>query len=60
MAACIGRLDESAAWLRRAVDTRDSLILALIAQFKDLRPVIHRPDVQELLHRINWIPPEQA
>ena len=59
MAASIGRLDESAAWLRRAVDTRDALILALMAQFRDLRPVIRRPEVQELLHRINWIPPEQ-
>ena len=59
MAACIGRMDESARWLQRAMDTRDSLILAMMAQFKDLQPVIRRPDVQTLLHRINWIPPEQ-
>jgi len=59
MAACIGRMDESAGWLRRAVEIRDSLILAMMAQFKDLRPVIARPEEQELLHRIKWTPPEQ-
>jgi hypothetical protein len=31
----------------------------MMAQFKELQPVIRRSDVQELLHRVHWIPPER-
>ena len=57
MAACAGREDESEAWLRRAVDIRDSMILAMIAQFRDLRPVLRRPGIQALLNEIDWMLP---
>jgi len=57
MAACAGREDDSEAWLRRAVDIRDSMILAMIAQFRDLRPVLHRPGVQALVREIDWMLP---
>ena len=39
-AAFAGRLEESARWLLRALEIRDSLMLALIAQFADLTPVL--------------------
>jgi hypothetical protein len=57
MAACAGRDDESEAWLRHAVDIRDSMILAMIAQFRDLRPVLRRPGIQALLREIDWMLP---
>lgn len=57
MAACAGRPEESATWLLRAIEIRDSLMLALIAQFTDLTPVLRRPEVEEALRRINWSPP---
>ena len=60
MAACAGRLEESASWLLRAIEIRDSLMLAIIAQFADLTPVLRRPEVQETLRRINWVPPERS
>jgi len=41
------------------MEIRDSLILAMMPQFKDLRPIIARPEVQALFHNINWIPLEQ-
>jgi TolB-like protein/cytochrome c-type biogenesis protein CcmH/NrfG len=56
-AAFAGRLDESAAWLLRALEIHDSLMLAIIAQFADLAPVLQRPEVEEALRRINWSPP---
>ena len=59
MAACVGRADEAVVWLRRAIDIRDSLILGLMAQFRELRSVLHRPDVQDLLQRMNWVLPTQ-
>jgi serine/threonine-protein kinase len=43
-----------AAW-ERAVDIHDSMILAMIAQFKDLRPVLRRPEIQALLGEIDWM-----
>jgi len=57
MAACAGRLEESASWLLRAFEIRDSLMLALIAQFADLTPVLQRPEVREALGRIHWSVP---
>jgi len=57
LAACVGRPEESADWLRRAVQIHDSLILALIAQFRDLRPVLRRPEIQALLREIDWMVP---
>jgi eukaryotic-like serine/threonine-protein kinase len=56
-AAFAGRLDESAAWLLRALEVHDSLMLAIIAQFADLSPVLQRPEVSEALRRVNWSPP---
>jgi hypothetical protein len=41
------------------MEIRDSLILATMPQSKNLRPVIACPEVQALLHNINWIPLEQ-
>jgi TolB-like protein/tRNA A-37 threonylcarbamoyl transferase component Bud32 len=60
MAACAGREDESEAWLRRAVELRDSMILAMIAQFRDLRPVLRRPEIQALLREIDWMLPNAS
>jgi len=56
-AACAGRVEESASWLLKALEIRDSLMLALISQFADLTPVLRRPEVQDALRRINWSPP---
>jgi len=44
-------------WLRRAVEIRDAMILAMIAQFRDLRPVLRRPGIQALLREIDWMVP---
>jgi len=60
LAACAGREDESEAWLRRAVEIHDSMILAMIAQFRELRPVLHRPGIQALLREIDWVVPNAA
>jgi hypothetical protein len=57
--ACAGRLEESASWLLKAFDIRDSLMLALIAQFADLTPVLQRPAVREALRHVNWPLPER-
>jgi len=57
LAACVGRVEESAEWLARAVEIRDSLVLALVAQFQDLQPVLHRPEVRALLERSDWLVP---
>ncbi len=57
LAACAGRMDDSAGWLERAVEIRDSLILANITQFTILQPVLRRPEIQALLRRIDWVVP---
>jgi TolB-like protein/tRNA A-37 threonylcarbamoyl transferase component Bud32 len=58
-AACAGRLEESASWLLKAFEIRDSLMLALIAQFADLTPVLQRPAVRDALRHVNWPLPER-
>jgi serine/threonine-protein kinase len=54
MAASVGRIDESAVWLRRAAESHDALILALVAQYREFGPVLERPDVRALVQEGRW------
>ncbi len=53
-AAAIGRPDEAVQWLRRALEIRDPLLLALLPYFAELRPLCAREDVRDILRRTNW------